>query len=214
MHLTMDVRRRGEVRVKMYALAVSPEIRVIAAPFATYRDLVLHQQPARWPTALMRPALVGLVIGTCTTICATGRTTIGLVLSGTLCWSFVPALQILAAAAIIGSAIRRPVSLASGIDLFFISHGPWSLWLLTMTAWALAAGETGLPNDKVLLTAIVAAAWTAVIVFAFCSIVLETTIRAAVLRTVIHQAMIWTVALLYLLLETPLWQHVIHWFQP
>jgi hypothetical protein len=196
--------------MKQYALAVSPEIRAIAAPFATYRALALHHPPARWFIALMRPALVGLVIGTCTTICATGRATLGLVLSGTLCWSFVPAVQFLAAAAIIGSAPRRPVGLARGIDLLFISHGPWSLWLLTMTAWTLAAGEDGPPIDKVFLAAIAAAAWTAVIVFAFCSTVLETSIRGAAVRTVIHQAMIWTVAFVYLLLETPLWQHVLH----
>jgi hypothetical protein len=200
--------------VKQYALAVSSEIRAIAAPFSTYRALAVNQVPAGWSIGLKRPALVALVIGTSTTICATGRPTLGLVLSGTLCWSIVPAVQILAAAAIIVSATHRPVSLARGIDLVFISHGPWSLWLLTMTAWTLAAGEDGPPIDKVLLAAIVAASWAAVIVFAFCSTILETTIRRAALWTFIHQGIIWTFAFVYVFLETPLWQHVIQWLEP
>jgi hypothetical protein len=71
--------------------------------------------------------------------------------------------------------------------------------------------EDGPPIDKVLLAAIFATLWTAVIVFAFCSTVLETTNRGAALRTVVHQAMIWT-AFVYVLIETPLWQHVINRF--
>jgi hypothetical protein len=200
--------------VNLYADALSPEIRAIIAPFATYRALGRQEAPAGWSIALVRPALVAVVIGTSTAICATGRTTLSLVLSGTLCWSFLPAVQVLVAAAIIRSATRRPVSLARGIELLFISHGPWSLWLLTMTAWTLAAGDDGPPVDEVLLAAIVAAVWTAVIVFAFCSTVLETTIREAALRTVIHQAMIWTFVSAYVLLETPLWQILIHRFGP
>jgi hypothetical protein len=200
-------------QVKHYALAVSPEIRAMVAPFAAYRALASDGARRGGPT-LMRPVFVALVIGTSATICATGRATLGLVLSGTLCWSFVPAAQILAAAAIIGSATHRPVSLAKGIDLLFISHGPWSLWLLAMTAWTLTAGEDGPPIDKVLLAAILATLWTAVIVFAFSSTVLETTTRGAAVRTVVHQAMIWTVAFVYVLIETPLWQHVIKRFAP
>jgi hypothetical protein len=195
--------------------ALSPEIRVMVAPFAAYRALASHGAGRGWSQALMRPAFVALVIGTSTTICATGRATLGLVVSGSLCWSFVPVVQVLAAAAIIGSSVtHRPMSLAKGIDLLFISHGPWSLWLLAMTAWTLTAGEDGPPIDKVLLAAIFVTLWTAVIVFAFCSTVLATTIRGAALRTIIHQAIIWTVAFGYVLLETPLWQHVIRWLEP
>jgi hypothetical protein len=192
-------------------LALSPEIRAMVAPFAAYRAPASDGARRGWSDALMRPAFVALVIGTSTTICATGRATLGVVLSGTLCWSFVPAVQMLATAAIIGSVTHRPVRLATGIDLFFTSHGPWSLSLLTMTAWTLTTGEDGPPIDKVLLAAIFATLWTAVIVFAFSSTVLETTNRGAALRTVVHQAMIWT-AFVYVLIETPLWQHVINRF--
>ena len=87
-------------------------------------------------TALRRPLLVAIVLGVSTAISATGRVTPSLVLSTTLCWSFVVVLQAVIAIALIAAPARRTVGLPRALDLFFAGHAPWSLWMLAAAAWA------------------------------------------------------------------------------
>jgi hypothetical protein len=125
------------------------------------------------------------------------------VLAGALCWSFTAALQILAGAIIIRSAPGRPVSMARALELLFIGHLPWSLWLLVVFGlFTFSTVPLSLP--VIILTVIVPTAWTIKIVFAFCTTALGTDRRGAQIRTVVHQAIIWTFVLVYLVLVSGL----------
>jgi hypothetical protein len=62
--------------------------------------------------------------------------TLRLIFPATIYWSFVPLLEIASLAAVCGGR-RRVRSLPRTIDLFFMGHGPWSLWLAGFAAiWA------------------------------------------------------------------------------
>src|SRR5262245_10706842 len=106
----------------------SPDLHVMARPARTYAAALTAPAPAVWG-ALRRPALVALVLGTATAVSSTGHLTIGLLVSGFVCWSFVPLLQIATAAAIMRSPASRSIPLAQRLDLWFVGHAPWSLWI-------------------------------------------------------------------------------------
>jgi hypothetical protein len=72
-------------------------------------------------------ALIALVIGITTSVAATGRTTLMLVASGAVCWSFVPVVQLFTGVLFVrGARIPR----AQALERYFALHRPWSLWLL------------------------------------------------------------------------------------
>jgi len=176
---------------------LSPELRLLRAPSAHYRDEVIRSAGgSAWTRALGRPLLSALLTGTCTAVAATGHAGWALILSGTLCWSFVVLVQLAAAIGLVSST-RRRTSLPRAIDLFFLGHGAWSLWLL-----AAAAALITIPNAPryayiIILTGMVPAVWTAIVIFAFCRQVLELDVRRAAIRTLVHQALIYAVVVSY-----------------
>src|SRR6185436_18696124 len=111
---------------------LSPELRLMLAPTETYRRLL--RQPSRSPrNGLGRLLLVGLVVGTSVALGATGRVSLGLVLSCALCWSVAPLAQALALAA---CARPSPLPYPRLLELFLLTHAPWSLWLLCVSLGA------------------------------------------------------------------------------
>jgi hypothetical protein len=186
-------------------LVLSEDLRVMVAPMAAYQRLVQTATDATVDAGVAvvvrRPALVALVIGCFITLATTGQLTAALVASTTLCWSFVPLVQLLAAAALITLGRRRSIRLASALDLFFMGHAPWSLFLLGLAGVVgakLPLGTAALRAPGfVLLAAMVPLVWTWVITFAFCRRVLGLGAALAVAGTVAYQAAIWTVAYFY-----------------
>jgi hypothetical protein len=162
--------------------------------------------------ALKRPLLVAVVLGTAVSIYATRRVTLGLALSAILTWSFAVAVQALAAAALVASSKRRRSSLPSALDLFFLGHGPWSLWLIAAAAWSALLPRPDKMDTIVVASAAVPIAWTAVIVFAFCRTVLDDEPRTAVIRTLFHQSLIWTFTFIYAAVVMQFWPRIIGWF--
>jgi hypothetical protein len=147
-------------------------------------------------TSLRRPLLVGLVLGVSAAMGATGRVTPALLLSTTLCWSFVVVLQAAIALALIAGPARRTVGIARALDLFFAGHAPWSLWMLAVVAWA--PSPVGRPFTPVLIAALIPLVLTPRIVSAFFREVLEMDPRHAVSRAAAHQAVTWlTFVILY-----------------
>jgi hypothetical protein len=167
------------------------ELRLIGAPRLTYAALVrsgAHTSPA---TALRRPLLVALVLGLCTAIAATHTVSPALVASMTLSWSYIVVLQLAIAVPLIAAPARRTVGVARAIDLFFAGHAPWSIFMLGAAAWSVApAGSEIWP---LYVAALVPCVLTLRIVSAFFSEVLALDARAARRRTVVHQAITWTV---------------------
>src|SRR3954469_19312259 len=114
---------------------MSAELRLIASPRETYARLARERGRIGPLAALRRPALVAVVVGAATAIGATRHITPFLLLSTTACWMFVVLLQLAVALPLVAGPARRTVGPPRATDLFYASHGPWSLWLLVAAAW-------------------------------------------------------------------------------
>ncbi len=180
------------------------------APGHAYAALARVPGRATWLTALRRPALVAVTVGVCTAMAATGRVTPALVLSTTVCWSFVVLLQAAIALALVAAPARRTVGVARAIDLFFAGHAPWSLWLLAAAAWA--PSPVGRPLMPLLAAAVVPLVLTPRIVMAFFREVLEMDPREAAARTAAHQAATWLAFLILYGTAVQLLPRVLEWF--
>jgi hypothetical protein len=192
---------------------VSTEIRLALAPAATYRRLVESRADTTWRAALA-PLLLSLVlIGSFAAILATRRVTFGLVVTTTASWSFALLLQAGAASVLIASSRRRSVSVRRGLELFFLGHAPWSLWMLAVMARVIVWNpETSL--ELLLASAVLPIGWTAVILSAFCQMVLGTTADGARLRTAVHQACIIGIILSYVAWAAGGWMRIVEVVTP
>lgn len=130
--------------------------------------------------------LVSVLTGCAAAYSATGRVTLSLAASLTATWMFLPILHVLLARAV----MRRRVG------LFLMGHAPWSLWIIAAAAMTGSFGYAA--YWWMLLLAIVPIALTLRIVYAFCLEVLGLAPRAALGRTIAHQAATWLVAAVYL----------------
>ena len=189
----------------------SPDLHVMARPARTYATQLAAPAPGTWG-AVRRPALVALVLGAATAVSSTGHLTLGLLASGFLCWSFVPLLQMGVAAAIMRSPAARSVPLAHRLDLWFMGHAPWSLWTVIATS-VMAAAPTGWRVEwPIIASAVIPIFWTSVIGATFCRVVLGDSPIVATARTALHQAVTWTIALVYVAYAVALWPRIVAFF--
>jgi hypothetical protein len=189
---------------------ISPELRVMLAPTATFRAVMAEASaPTSWWTPFARPAFFALIVGVVTSICSTGRVTWSLVLGGTICWSFAPAVQAVVASVVLSTSRRPPATLAKQIDWFFIGQGPWALWLLTVGAWSAAVPITRQSQWPILTSAVIPAAWSALIVFKFFRTAFQYSRGEAVSRTWCHQGLIWLVIAAYITVMNQLWPRLV-----
>jgi hypothetical protein len=198
------------------SFAVRDEIRVMVAPLTTYRRLLGGPLPGTWWSAVRRPALMAVIIGGFITLSNSGELLPTLLLGTALAWSWIPTLQLLVAAPLIALARRRAVRLAPAIDLFFVNHGPWSLWLLAVTLVMMARLPDGLRElhqvVPLLLSALLPILWTCGIIFAYCRTVLALSVWRALAWTVIYQALIWFAAYLFVGAVTfRMWPFSLYW---
>lgn len=188
---------------------LSTAVRFMLGPEEMYRGAVAATTRASWLRALRTPALIAVLLGVITAIAATGRITASLVVSQTLVWAFVPALQVITAAMVIASVRRRRVDFPRALELLFAAHGPWSLWLIVFAASQGVAVNT----DVMLASALVPIAWTAVLVAAFAREVLGLTASSARRRAFAHQAASVALMVIYIELATALWTRIIGAFE-
>jgi hypothetical protein len=127
----------------------------------------------------------------------TGRSDLRLVASTTLYWSFVPILQLIAALVLVRAAPNRRLPVPAAIDALFAANGPWSLWLLALAGWAVSAPPIARSMDGILAAALIPLVWTPVLVFVFCRSVLGDAPRAAASKTLLHQAAMLALFLVY-----------------
>jgi hypothetical protein len=196
-------------------LPIRDELRLMLAPARTYQRLLADPSPRTGARALLtRPALIALTIGGFITLSNAGELLPTLLAGTTLAWAFVPILQALIATPLIALCrhLRRPTTpspptaprlhLSSALDLFFASHGPWSLWLLALTAFSLSQMPVGLDAARevrmVALSALIAIGWTVVILIAYARTVLALPLAGALAFTFVYEAAIWACAYLYL----------------
>ena len=115
----------------------SHELRVMLRPASTYRQLVgVSDESGIW-LMLRRPVFVAFVVGSFTSFTVSGHLTLSLLLDGMVFWSFVPLVQAILMAGIVALFARRRIPTSKAIDLFFMGHGPWLLWLLIVSGTCL-----------------------------------------------------------------------------
>ena len=175
---------------------LSTELQLALSPARTYRQLVAARRQASWAAGLAGPAFSLVAIGVLFSIAAAGRLTIGLALTVAASWSFAIGIQLLAAGVLIASTRRRPVEAARALELLFLGHLPWSLALLVISILT-ATAEATVPDILLMVLLILPIMWTVALVSAFCREVLGTTRGGARWRTVMHQAIVWALALQY-----------------
>jgi hypothetical protein len=185
----------------------SEDLHVMAAPREAYAEALRQPAGGSW-LAVRRPAVVALVVGTGSAFSATGHVTIGLLVSGFVCWSFVPLLQMATAGAIMRSSRSRVLPFGRRIDLWFMGHMPWSLWILAATLAMGTAPKGWRVEWPIIVSALIPIAWTSVIAASFCRVVLGDTSRVARARTALHQAVTWTIALIYIGYAVALWPRI------
>jgi hypothetical protein len=185
------------------------DLRLLVAPSETYRKI--GESPADSRAALSRAVArvvaPAIIAGITTAVAATGRISWSLAATGAACWSFLAPLQIVTAAAVILPANRR-VTFPRALELFFLGHAAWSLWLV-LSAAVLLVAPGGVPLDAVLLSALVPLVWTAIVIRAFFREVLQLERRRAAMWTAIHQALTVLVIVLYVGWAVQLWPRVL-----
>lgn len=109
------------------------EIEILIRPGFVYRQLGAHppSQSGRW-LYVRRPLIIALILGAGISLLVASRLSIELLISTTLCWSFVPLAEI--AGLLVVSRRTHQVSLAQRVDLFLLSHTPWLIWIAILGA--------------------------------------------------------------------------------
>jgi hypothetical protein len=177
----------------------STEVHIAWSPDATYARLRTARAAGSSWRLLARAFVVLVVIGTIVPTMASGRATAGLLAWSSAVWSFAVLIQMAVAAALITSAPRRSIPMFEALDLWFAGHLPYSLWLLCgAIIIALSGPAAADPLPAVLLSAVVPAAWTSVIVAAFCRRVLDLPAAAAKRRAAAHLLVTWTIVFSYM----------------
>jgi len=172
----------------------SRTVDVMLRPRRQYAQQMAAPAAESWPQALAGPALLAVLLGITTSIAATGRVVASLVVSQTLCWVFVPLLQLGAGAALVASAPRRPVSFARALELFFAAHGPWSIWLVAAAGMQMVTPQ----QNPVIASAVAPLLWTTWLVYAYTREVLGLAPRQAQLRTIAQLAVTVLLILVYM----------------
>ena len=135
-----------------------------------------------------------LVLGTVIALVSTGSATLQTVASAASYWLIVPLIQFALAFLLVITAPERRVSAARAVELMWVGHLPWTLWLLAVAILlALHAGVTLV----MAAAALIAAAWRGVVVCALCREVLGSSPRSAVIRASLHQAAALAIIFLY-----------------
>lgn len=156
-------------------------------------------------SVLWQMVLIAAVIGTSVTVTATEHVDVWLVLSGTLGWSFVPVLQLLT-----GLVLARGVRLNKGttLHLYFTTHWPWSLWILTAHAALLMVPSLRGHPFYLALTAFVPVVVTIRLLLTLCSGPLGLPRGAARRRVAEHQLLTLLIVVLYIQFATALWPRI------
>jgi hypothetical protein len=143
--------------------------------------------------------LVALFFGCAISLMDGGRLTLRLALPAAFYWTFVPLVETLALFAT-SRAARRAGPWPRTIDLFFMGHGPWLLWLVAFSAyWAflppVAAFSWPARNRIWFLSAEIVAVWSAYIDFCFFRCVLKCTVWQAGRDLLLQRSLAWSAGL-------------------
>jgi len=180
----------------MKGIVRSPDVQVMLRPAGAYQELAQQASGERKWSAMRRPAFMVFLLGCLVSLVTAGALSPRLFAAGALNALFVPLLEIGVLAGVWRS--RRATPFSRTVDLFFMGHGPWVLWLLVMCAiWVFAS-----PSHAFFLTGHgmwfllgVVAVWSGYIDFCFLRYVLKESAKKAVGSLVILRVITWSVGL-------------------
>jgi hypothetical protein len=137
-----------------------------------------------------------LLLASFVSLATSGRLSLRLLAGGAECALFLPALLIASLALV----RRRTVPWAESIDLFFLGHGPWSLWLLALASvWAFVPAVKAFAWFHNLwvwyLGAAVAFVWSCYIDFWFLRCVFGRTAPQAARDLAVQRCIVWPIGL-------------------
>jgi hypothetical protein len=182
-------------------------------PIATYRRLATNVGDSGTSLLIRRPLFVAFVFGSFVSFTVSGHLTLSLLLDGMIFWSFVPVLQALLVMAILLSVARDRMRISKAIDLFFMGHGPWLLWLLAVAGTCLffPLKQIYLWPTKwgwVLPISLLGAwIWSNITSFGFLRGALDLSMFRASVALVLYTLMLWGIIISYLLLVEGLQLH-------
>ena len=185
---------------------MTTDLQIALAPAVTFDRLAKARANGRAGVLAGRLLLALAVIGTSVAAAAARRVSIELVGGIGLSWSFALLVQLLAAAAIIVPARARTVTALRAFELWFQAHVPWSLWFLVPALYFSLAGRR-VTETPLALAALVPMMWTVVLLHAFAVRVLRSRRAAAVV--LLHQGIVWGLALCYIAYAIGGWDRVL-----
>jgi hypothetical protein len=173
-------------------------------PLSTYRELAKAADDSGMWVMVRRPLFVALVVGSFVSMTVSGRLTLSLLIDGMVFWSFVPILQGIFMSAIVVIFGRRRIATSKAMDLFFMGHGPWLMWLLAVAGTCLF-----FPVKQVYLwpvqwgwilplSLLVAWLWSSVTSFAFLRGALEVSILRASALLFLYTVLLWATIVSFL----------------
>ena len=191
-------------------IQLTPDLRLLWAPFATYRQIRTESADARasWRVLLVRIFTAPVIAGIAAGVSATNRVSWSLFLSGLVCWSFVCAVQCLNAFLLIGRH-GKEIGYLRALELFFHGHAAWSLWLIASGLYLFAVPEPARREHLLLLTTVVPIAWTFVITVSYAREVLHLNDQQAIVRAIVHQSLSVLTIALYVIWAVQLWPRIL-----
>ncbi|HKB16061.1 MAG TPA: hypothetical protein VKF62_08340 [Planctomycetota bacterium] len=180
-------------------------------PVSAFRELAREAEGGGKWLLLQRPLLHALLLGGFLSLATTGRVVLPLALSTTVCWAFVPALQVAVVTAVTKLLGARPFPVPRLVDLYFVGNLPWSLWLLALsgTAILLPSETPGLPlpppGSLFPASLLAAALLSQMLTFGFFRGALGLTIPRSLAALVLHDVFLWGSIALFFLLSDQLW---------
>jgi hypothetical protein len=181
------------------------ELCLMVHPIATYRRLARNVADGGTWLLIRRPLFVAFVLGSFVSLTVSGRLTLALILDGMIFWGFVPVLQALLVTAMLLVAARGKMRISNAIDLFFMGHGPWLLWLLSIAGICLFFPLKQIylwPTNwgwVLPLSLLGAWIWSNVTSFGFFRGALDLSIFRAAVVLVVYSVMLWATVISYLL---------------
>jgi len=103
-------------------------------PGSAYSTLARQPTTTGMWLAVKRPLFLAFLLGCTISLITSAGLNWRLASSATVYWSYVPGCEIAALGAAVSLRGREGLSLARTIDLFFMGHGPWTLWLIGLGA--------------------------------------------------------------------------------
>jgi hypothetical protein len=192
----------------------SAEALVMLRPIAAYREMAQEPGETGWCVALRRPLFLAILLGSALALSSSGHLSLPLILSCSLAWSFVPALQLVSVLAILHFFDHPRIARSRAVDLYFMGHAPWSLWLLGIAGLSTLVSPTELHDWTIesqlpiLFSLLIPCLWSQLIAFGFLRGPLQMSVRRAIGALLLNAGILWGAVALFFLATDQLWQRL------